>query len=77
MAAESSADQQWVDDCFTYHAPTPEQVAKLAEVTKAAKAFSYALFRFVPASADRSTALRAIREARMWANAAIVLDGRR
>jgi hypothetical protein len=73
----SEIDQAWLDDCFTYHAPTSQQQDRLYEMNGAAKEFARTILAHAPASADRSTALRLIREARMWANSAIVLEGRR
>lgn len=71
------ADQAWIDDCFLYHAPGAEQNDGIFEVNAAAREFAEVIFRNVPGSADRSAALRALREAKMWANSAIVLKGRR
>jgi hypothetical protein len=73
----SAGDEAWLDDCFTYHAPNADQVERLKQVTEAFKNAAKAVLLNVPASPDRTVALRAIRETRMWANAAIVLDGRR
>lgn len=73
----SPEDQAWLDDCFLYHSPSPDQGERLYEVSGAAKEFAAVILRYVPKSADRSAALRCLRECRMWANAAIVLEGRR
>lgn len=64
-----------LDHSFTYHAPTEDQVARLQAVNDAAKALAEAILQNAPESADRTTAIRLVREARMWANASIVLEG--
>lgn len=73
----STADQVWLDDCFTYHAPTSDQRDRLFEVNGAAREFAQTILANAPPSADRSHALRLVRDARMWANSAVVLEGRR
>lgn len=63
-------------EVFTYHAPTEEQKICYAEVRSAALVLATALKNYVPACADRTAALRKLREAVMTANAAIALDGK-
>lgn len=65
-----------IEEMFTYHAPTPLQVISLHEVREAAKTFCSILAAHVPPSADRSVAIRKLRECVMSANAAIVLRGK-
>lgn len=65
-----------LDALFTYHAPTPEQLPKYAAINTAAKEFAKVVLANTPSSADQSHAVRLIRDARMWANAAIALDGK-
>lgn len=60
---------------FTYHAPTPAQVVSLQRINEAAHALAHMILLEVPPCADRSAAIRLVREARMTANAGIVLDG--
>lgn len=64
-----------VDGVFTYHAPSPEQLAAIANVRRAATEYAKEILRNCPRSADRTAALRKVRESMMTANAAIVLDG--
>lgn len=64
------------EDIFEYHQPTDKQVAAMVEVRKALKEAFITIIKFTPASADRATAIRKLREARMDCNAAIVLDGK-
>jgi hypothetical protein len=60
---------------MTYHSPTPDMVPKFAAVQKATIALGQAILDNCPQCADRSTAMRKLREARMDANAAIALNG--
>lgn len=60
---------------FTYHKPSPEQLPKLEKLRAAALEFARVIEANVPNCADRSAAIRKIREAVMTANAALVLEG--
>jgi hypothetical protein len=64
-----------IDNWFTYHAPTTDDVEKLKEIREAAKAFAHVIVDNTPPSADQSAALRKLRECVMTANASIVLKG--
>lgn len=65
-----------LDDIFTYHPPTTEQVLLYEMLRRQAKNFALAIIACCPASADRTAAIRKTREALMTANASIALDGR-
>lgn len=65
-----------VEDVFTYHAPTEDQVPRFQAVKDALLSAAVVILTHVPDCADRSVALRKLREARMDANAAIALNGR-
>ena len=65
-----------IDHVFSYHPPTPEQIPKYEALRQAAKDFASVIDRQVPECADKSAALRKVREAVMTANAAIALDGK-
>ena len=65
-----------IADIFTYHAPTPEQIPKYETLRSAARMFAEVLVDNVPPSADRTAALRHLRECVMTANAAIALNGK-
>jgi tryptophanyl-tRNA synthetase len=69
----SEFDPEYV---FTHHSATPEKLRQYAIVHDAAKQFARVLLESVPASEDRDSALRLLREAAMMACAAISLDGR-
>jgi len=58
-------------DLFTYHAPTPEQTESYQRIRAAALALASVIDRECPAGADRTAAVRKIREAVMTANASI------
>ena len=60
-----------IENWFTYHSPTPEQVPKYLEIREAGKAFAAVVVKNTPSSADQTAAVRKIREAVMTANQAI------
>ena len=65
-----------LDNIFTYHSPTSDQVEQYSKIRNAAKEFARVVIENSPASSDQSTAIRKIREAVMTANAAIALSGK-
>lgn len=65
-----------IDNWFTHHPPTPEQVAIYQRIRDEGKRFALLLIALIPPSADRTVAIRKIREAVMTANAAIACGGR-
>lgn len=65
-----------VDNWFTYHTPTPEQVPKYEAIREAGKHLAMAILENTPGSADQTDAIRKVREAVMTANAAIACDGK-
>jgi hypothetical protein len=64
-----------IDNIFTYHAPTPEQIPKYEAIRNKAKELGHVILDNTPFGADRTAAIRLLREAVMTANAAIALDG--
>jgi len=62
-------------ELFKYHPPTPETLPKYAAINQAAKNFAEVVLQNCPSSADRSAAIRLIRDARMTANASVALNG--
>lgn len=64
------------DDMFTYHSWTVEQIKSGQAIRDALKAAFIAIVENAPASPDRTTALRKLREARMDANSAITHGGK-
>jgi Xaa-Pro aminopeptidase len=73
VALISDAD---VANWFTYHSPTEEQVPKYEAIRAAGKALAEAIRVNCPDSADRSAALRKVREACFTANSSIACGGR-
>lgn len=65
-----------IHDMCTYHAPEGGQPAQYETINKATEAFIKTLVACAPDSPDRSVAIRAAREARMWANSAIANGGK-
>ncbi len=63
---------EWI---FSYHAPSEDQVDKYDRISEAAKGLARVILESCPACADRSAAIRKVREARMTANASIALHG--
>jgi hypothetical protein len=73
VESEQQAEAE-LNEQFTYHAPTAPEVARMTEIREAAKNLASIIRATVPPCADRSAAIRKIREASMTANAAIVLN---
>jgi len=67
--------QAKIDNWFSYHVPTDAQIPAFAAINAAAKALVEVIDRHCPDSADKSDAVRKVREARMTANAAIACGG--
>ncbi len=66
-----------IEHIFTYHAPpSPEEIDSYVALRSAAYEFAKVVVKETPQCADRSAAIRLIREAVMTANAAIALGGR-
>jgi hypothetical protein len=65
-----------VNNWFTYHAPDEAQQQALQVVREKAKQLALCIHELVPDSADKTAAMRKLRECVMTANAAIVLRGR-
>lgn len=65
-----------IDDMFEYHAWTDDQKTAGSEVRHALAEAVKVIVANVPPSADRTTAIRKIREARMDANSAITHNGK-
>ena len=70
----SQEDQNSIENTFTYHAPIGDQVKRYAVLRDAAKDFAYVLYQLCPPSADRSAAIRKLRECVMTANASIAIN---
>jgi len=62
-------------EMFTYHAPTPPQQESYREIRRAALDLAAVIVACCPDCADRTAAIRKVREAVMTANAAVALSG--
>ena len=69
------SSEEIVAEFFKYHAPTELTIPKYAAINQAAKNFAEVVLANCPSGADRSDAIRLIRDARMTANASIALNG--
>lgn len=68
-------DQVNVDDVFTYHAPEGDQIEKYKTIRQHAKVFANVILNNCPPCADRTAAIRKLRESVQIANASIALKG--
>lgn len=66
-----------LDHAYRYHPPTEEQIEQYGCINAAAKNFEATVLQNCPASADRTFAIRQIRDARMTANRSIALHRER
>jgi len=60
-----------LDNLFSYHAPKDDQLERYTLIRDTGKMFAQIINDNTPAGADRTAAIRKIREAVMTANAAI------
>jgi hypothetical protein len=63
-----------LDNWFTYHSPTPEQLPKYQAIREAAKHLAEVIVANAPDVADTTAAVRKVREAAMTANQAIACE---
>jgi hypothetical protein len=63
-----------LDNWFTYHPPQGDDTVRYERIRLAARVFAQVVLDNCPDSADRTTAIRKIREAVMTANASIACD---
>ena len=64
-------NQADLNNWFTYHAPTPEQLVAYNEIRTAAKIYAETVNKHVPDGADKTAAMRTIRNSVMQANLAV------
>jgi len=65
-----------VHEVVRYHAPTPDQAMRHEKLAQGAADFIRLILETAPDSADRSAAIRQVREAKMTASAAVALEER-
>lgn len=63
-----------LEEIFKYHAPNDSQIPRYQKIRDAALAFAQVITECAPNGADKTAAIRKIREAVMTANAAIALE---
>lgn len=69
-------EMEMLNHVFSYHSPTHEQLPHYEAIRDEAKRFAQCVLDHCPRSADRTAALRKLREVVMTANASIALDGK-
>ena len=61
---------------FEHHPPQNDmEIERYRRIREAGKAFARVILNETPGCADQSVAIRSVREAVMWANASIALNG--
>ena len=68
--------QEQLDNWFSYHPPIDLQAERYAAIRAAAKTFAETLCALCPHSADRTVAIRHVRDAVYSANASIACGGK-
>ena len=66
----------FIHDVISYHKPDLAGLKQIQEIRNAAESMIKVIIENSPKSADQSAAIRSVRLAMMWANAAIVLKGK-
>lgn len=74
MNHPSNQQDAELESIFTYHPPVNDQPKRYVNVRDAAKVFAQVIVDNCPACADRTAAIRKIREAVFVANASIALE---
>jgi hypothetical protein len=69
------SDEEKLREIFRYHPPNPSTGPRIETIRSAAKYFAEVILANVPRGADRTAAIRKVREAVMTANAGISLQG--
>ena len=74
--AQSIVDHEALSNEFTYHAPNEDQARRYKEINDTALMLGQTILACTPRSTERTSALRKLQEARMWANASIAINER-
>lgn len=69
-------EKEGVEEVFSYHAPTPEQVEIYNNLRKEFLLLAKEILHVIPPSATRTVALRKLWECSMICNAAIATEGK-
>lgn len=75
IAGREKSAEEIIADLFTYHSPNPETMQQYETVRDAAKHLALVIWKNCPYGADRTAAIRKLRETVMTANTAIALNG--
>lgn len=70
----SSEDQYQIQEWFTYHPPTQDQIPRYENIRSAAAKLAKVIYENCVNSADLTCAIRKLRECVMTANASIALE---
>lgn len=65
-----------IENWFVYHAPQSDQLLAFQKLRESALTFANSINELVPDCADKTAAIRKVREAVMTANAAIACGGK-
>jgi hypothetical protein len=65
-----------IENWFTYHAPSSDDLVTYEKLRNSAKSFASAINELCPESADKTAAIRKVREAVMTANASVACKGK-
>jgi hypothetical protein len=65
-----------IEDIFTYHSPTPDQLPKYQAIRDKAKELGLVILENTPPGPDQTASIRLLREAVMTANACVALGGK-
>lgn len=74
-ASRELNDTEVLKQMFTYHAPSPYQQDIYEAIRTSALSLALTIHNSVPKCADRTAAIRKLREVVMTANAAVALHG--
>ena len=69
-----SIDLDYIHRAFTYHKPDGDQATRYASINESAAGLARKILIECPESSERTLAIRALQEARMWANASIAIN---
>lgn len=72
---DTSALEAWLKDVFSHHVPDHGDQLAYTSIRDSALSFARVIIRNTPKCADRTAAIRKVREAMMTANAARSLKG--
>lgn len=75
MTTRQLTDEEKLEELFTYHKPEGDQQERYQRLRTAGKILANEILKSCPPCADRSAAIRKVREALMTANASIALKG--